>query len=56
MNQIENQRREITRRINDVRSNPRIPEERKQEIIQRLDEQRQRVILRGLQLARSIER
>jgi hypothetical protein len=56
MNQIENQRRQITRRINDVRSNPRIPEERKQEIIQRLDEQRQRVILRGLQLARSIER
>lgn len=56
MNQIENQRRQITRRINEVRENPRMPEERKQEIIQRLDEQRQRVILRGLQLARSIER
>jgi hypothetical protein len=53
VNRIESQRREITRRINDVRSNPRIPEERKQEIIQRLDEQRQRVILRGLQLMRS---
>jgi hypothetical protein len=53
VNQIENQRREVARRINDVRSNPRIPEERKQEIIQRLDEQRQRVILRGLQLMRN---
>ena len=50
MNSIENQRKEITRRINDVRANPRMPEERKQEIIQRLTEQQQRVILRGLQL------
>jgi hypothetical protein len=53
VNRIENQRRDITRRINDVRSNPRIPEERKREIIQRLDEQRQRVILRGLQIMRA---
>jgi hypothetical protein len=50
VNSIENQRREITRRINEVRANPRMPEERKQEIIQRLTEQQQRVILRGLQL------
>jgi hypothetical protein len=50
VNSIENQRKEITRRINDVRANPRMPEERKQEIIQRLTEQQQRVILRGLQL------
>jgi hypothetical protein len=50
VNSIENQRKEITRRINEVRANPRMPEERKQEIIQRLTEQQQRVILRGLQL------
>jgi hypothetical protein len=50
VNSIENQRKEITRRINEVRANPRMPDERKQEIIQRLTEQQQRVILRGLQL------
>jgi hypothetical protein len=50
VNSIENQRKEITRRINEVRANPLMPEERKQEIIQRLTEQQQRVILRGLQL------
>lgn len=50
VNSIENQRREISRRINEVRANPRMPEERKREIIQRLTDQQQRVILRGLQL------
>lgn len=50
VNSIENQRREISRRINEVRDNPRMPEDRKREIIQRLTDQQQRVILRGLQL------
>jgi hypothetical protein len=53
VNKIENDRRAISRRINEVRDNPRIPEDRKLEIIERLREQQQRIILRGLQIMRA---
>jgi hypothetical protein len=52
INRIENQRRQITRRMNAVRDNPNISEERKRELLDRLDQQQQQIILRGLQLMR----
>lgn len=52
INRIENQRRQITRQMNAVRDNPNLPDERKRELLDRLDARQQQIILRGLQLMR----
>ena len=47
---VEQQRRQITRRMNEIRDNPRMSEERKRDLLDRLDAQQQRVILNGLRI------
>jgi hypothetical protein len=50
INRIEQTRRKITQRINDITANENIPDEQKRAILERLDDRRQQVITRGLQL------
>jgi hypothetical protein len=52
---IENGRRRISEQINAIRENDRMPEERKQQMIDRLDAQRQLLIAQGLQALRQAE-
>jgi len=49
---LEQQRRQITRRMNEIRDNDRIDETRKRDLLDRLDERQQRIILRALQIMR----
>ena len=49
---IESARRAITERINAIQENDRMPPERKQQLIDQLDERRQLLIARGLQTLR----
>ena len=50
INRIEQTRRNITQRINDITANESIPDERKRAILEQLKNRRQQVITRGLQL------
>jgi hypothetical protein len=50
INRIEQTRRKITQRINDITANESIPDDQKRALLEQLDNRKQQVITRGLQL------